>query len=145
MKSRLLLGILVLVLVPACGGGDDDGGDGGGGGGAGDGGLITMTLDEVEGSGKTAKTELQSGPASVDVVIEMTQGESENDVIHVHRGTCDSPDESEVVHDVGFTTASLGQGQIFAPIDEVATGEYVITVHEDDTEKVVMCGAIPEQ
>jgi hypothetical protein len=141
VKRTLLLGALVVGFASACGGGDD-GGDGGGGG-SGDGGLITMNLEEVEGSGKTAKVELQPGPASVDVTMEI-QGESESDVIHVHRGTCEEPDESEIVHDVGFTSASPGQGQIFTTIDEVATGEFVLNVHEDDTEKVIMCGVIPE-
>jgi hypothetical protein len=142
VKLRLLLGMLVVGMASACGG-DDDGGNGGGGGGGG-GGVQSVTLEAVEGSGKSGKAELQPGPASVDVTIEVTQGQSEGDFIHVHRGTCDSPDESEVVHDLGFTTASLGQGQIFTTINEVTTGEFVINIHEDDTEKVIMCGAIPE-
>ncbi len=145
MKLRLLLGTLVVGLVSACGGSDDSssGGGGGGGGGGGDGTLV-VKLDAVGGSGKTGKAELYPGPASVDVTIEMTKGQSESDVIHVHKGTCDSPSK-EVAHDLGFTTASLGQGQIFQTLDEVATGEYVIDVHEDETPKVIMCGVIPEQ
>jgi hypothetical protein len=145
VKLRLLLGLVVVGLATACGGGDDDGGSGGGGGGGGgaDAGVVNVTLAEQGGSGKSGKAQLFSGAASTDVTIEIT-GSSENDPIHVHSGTCDAPGE-EIVHDVGFTTASLGHGQIFVTIDQVATGEYVLDIHDAQTDKVIMCGAIPEQ
>ena len=141
MKLRLVLGVVVLGLATACGGGDD-----GGAGGSGDGGeagVIDMKLDEMNNSGKSGTAQLQAGAASTDVTIEI-KGKSDLDPIHVHTGTCDNPG-SEVVHDVGFTNADLGQGQIFVPINEVATGEFILDIHDDQTNKVIMCGAIPKQ
>jgi hypothetical protein len=130
---------MLVGLTSACGGGGDDGGGGGGGGG----GTVAVTLEEQNGSGKSGTAELHSGAASTDVTIEI-MGTSDLDPIYVRSGTCDSPG-SEVVHDLGFTTANLGQGQIFVPIDEVATGEFILTIEDDKTMKPVMCGVIPAQ
>ena len=140
MKLRLVLGVMLVGLTSACGGGGDDGGGGGGGGG---GGTVAVTLEEQNGSGKSGTAELHSGAASTDVTIEI-MGTSDLDPIYVRSGTCDSPG-SEVVHDLGFTTANLGQGQIFVPIDEVATGEFILTIEDDKTMKPIMCGVIPAQ
>lgn len=139
MKLRLVLGVMLVGLTSACGGGGDDGGGGGGGGG----GTVAVTLEEQNGSGKSGTAELHSGAASTDVTIEI-MGTSDLDPIYVRSGTCDSPG-SEVVHDLGFTTANLGQGQIFVPIDEVATGEFILTIEDDKTMKPIMCGVIPAQ
>jgi hypothetical protein len=140
VKLRLVLGVMLVGLAPACGGGGDGGGDGGGGGG---GDTVKVTLDEQNSSGKSGTAELFPGAASTDVTIEI-QGTSDLDPIYVRSGTCDSPG-SEVVHDIGFTTANLGQGQIFVPLDEVATGEYILTIEDDKTMEPIMCGAIPAQ
>lgn len=140
MKLRLVLGVMLVGLASACGGGGDGGGGGGGGGGDG---TVAVTLEEQNGSGKSGNAELHAGPASTDVTIEIT-GMSDLDPIYVRSGTCDSPG-SEVVHDIGFTTANLGQGQIFVPIDEVATGEFILTIEDDKTMKPIMCGVIPAQ
>jgi hypothetical protein len=140
VKLRLVLGVMLVGLAPACGGGGDGGGGGGGGGG---GDTVKVTLDEQNGSGKSGTAELFPGAASTDVTIEI-QGTSDLDPIYVRSGTCDSPG-SEVVHDIGFTTANLGQGQIFVPLDEVATGEYILTIEDDKTMEPIMCGAIPAQ
>ena len=139
MKLRLVLGVMLVGLASACGGG----GDGGGGGGGGGGGTVAVTLEEQNGSGKSGTAELHSGAASTDVTIEI-MGTSDLDPIYVRSGTCDSPG-SEVVHDLGFTTANLGQGQVFVPIDEVATGEFILTIEDDKTMKPIMCGVIPAQ
>ena len=72
------------------------------------------------------------------------QGTSDLDPIYVRSGTCESPG-SEVVHDIGFTAADLGQGQIFVPLNEVATGEFILTIEDDKTMKPIMCGVIPAQ
>ncbi|HET9324581.1 MAG TPA: hypothetical protein VFO03_11945 [Gaiellaceae bacterium] len=146
MKLRLVLGVLVLGLATACGGGDDSSsGSGGGGGGSGDNdsGTVKVTLEEQNGSGRSGTAELFPGAASTDLTLEIN-GTSDNDPIYVRSGTCDAPGK-EVVHDVGFTTANLGQGQIFETIDQVATGEYILSVEDGKTTKPIMCGQIPEQ
>jgi hypothetical protein len=61
-----------------------------------------------------------------------------------HKGTCDLP-SSEVAHDVGFTTAGLGQGSAYVLIGEIATGEYVLDVHHPSGDKIIACGVIPKQ
>jgi hypothetical protein len=137
VKLRLLLGMFLIGLAAACGG------DGGGGGGAGGDETIKVPLEEMNNSGKSGTAELFPGAASVDVTIEV-KGQSDLDPIHVHKGTCEAPGE-EVVHDLGFTTANLGQGQIFVTMDEVATGEFVIDIHDDQNDKVLMCGLIPKR
>jgi hypothetical protein len=141
VKLRLLLGMCVLGLATACGG-DSDGGGGGGGGGSGD--TVSVTLEAKNNSGKSGTAELFPGAASTDVTLEVMGGQSDLDPIHVHRGTCDSPG-AEIVHDLGFTTAGLGQSQIFETIDKVTTGEFVIDIHDDQNDEVIMCGAIPAQ
>jgi hypothetical protein len=139
VKLRLAFGMMIVGLASACGG--SDGGGGGGGGGGGD--TVKVTLEEQNSSGKSGTAELFPGTVSTEVTIEV-KGTSENDPIYVRGGTCESPG-SEIVHDIGFTTANLGQGQIFVPLNEVATGEYVLTVEDDQTMKPVMCGVIPAQ
>ena len=104
---------------------------------------VAVTLEEQNGSGKSGTAELHAGAASTDVTVEI-QGNSDLDPIYVRSGTCDAPG-AEVVHDIGFTTANLGQGQIFVPINEVATGEFILTVEDDKTMKPIMCGVIPAQ
>jgi hypothetical protein len=138
----MLIGVVVVGMATACGGGNEGGG-GGGGGGDTEGGIVKITLDEMNGSGKSATGELHSGAASVDVTLEI-DGPSESEPIHVHKGTCDAPGE-EIAHDIGLTAASLGTGQIFVTLPEVATGEYVMDIHKADGTDVVMCGVIPKQ
>ena len=140
MKLRLVLGMMVVGMASACGGGDDDGGSGGEGGGSGDD-IVKVTLEEQNNSGKSGTAELHAGAASTDVTIEI-KGTSELDPIYVRSGTCEAPG-SEVVHDLGFTTANLGQGQIFDTINNVATGEFILTIEDDQTMKPIMCGVIP--
>ena len=140
MKLRLVLGVMLVGLASACGGGGDGGGGGGGGGGDEP---VAVTLEEQNGSGKSGTAELHAGAASTDVTVEI-QGTSDLDPIYVRSGTCDAPG-AEVVHDIGFTTANLGQGQIFVPINEVATGEFILTIEDDKTMKPIMCGVIPAQ
>jgi hypothetical protein len=137
---RLVLGLMLVGLGSACGGGGDGGG-GGGGGGESD--TVKVTLEEQNSSGKSGTAELFPGAASTDVTIEI-QGTSDLDPIYVRGGTCDSPG-TEVVHDIGFTAANLGQGQIFESIDNVATGEFILTVEDDMTMEPIMCGVIPAQ
>jgi hypothetical protein len=139
VKLRLVLGVMLVGLASACGGG----GEGGGGGGGGGGDTVKVTLDEQNDSGKSGTAEMFPGAASTDVTIEI-QGTSDLDPIYVRSGTCEAPG-SEVVHDIGFTTANLGQGQIFVPLEEVATGEFILTIEDDKTMKPIMCGVIPAQ
>ena len=141
MKLRLVLGVMLVGLASACGGGGDGGGGSGGGGGGDE--PVAVTLEEQNGSGKSGTAELHAGAASTDVTVEI-QGTSDLDPIYVRSGTCDAPG-AEVVHDIGFTTANLGQGQIFVPINEVATGEFILTIEDDKTMKPIMCGVIPAQ
>jgi hypothetical protein len=140
---RRSLFIAVVLVLAGCGG-DDDGG-GGGGGGSEEGGVVTFMLEEMNDSGKSGTAELHSSAASTDVTIELEPARGDNEPIHVHQGTCDEP-AAEVAHDVGFTTAGLGQGQIFVTIDQVTTGEFVLDIHSaSNPDEVIMCGAIPEQ
>ncbi len=141
VRLRLVLGLMLVGLASACGGGGDDGGSGGGGGEGSD--TVKVTLEEQNGSGKSGTAEMFPGAASTDVTIEIV-GESDLDPIYVRSGTCDSPG-AEIVHDIGFTAANLGQGQIFESIDNVATGEFILTVEDDKTMEPIMCGVIPAQ
>ena len=141
MKLRLVLGLMLVGLASACGGGGDGGGGSGGDSEGGD--TVKVTLDEQNGSGKSGTAEMFPGAASTDVTIEI-QGTSDLDPIYIRSGTCDAPG-AEIVHDIGFTTANLGQGQIFVPLNEVATGEYILVIEDDKTMEPIMCGAIPEQ
>jgi hypothetical protein len=143
---RGLLAVTVLTLA-GCGG--DGGGNGGGGGGAVGGGEdvqpVTIQLKEMNNSGKSGTAELQAGAASTDITIELKPPQGDNEPIHIHTGTCDSPG-AEVVHDIGFTTAGLGQGQAFVALPELTTGEYVLDIHSaQNPDEVVMCGAIPKR
>jgi hypothetical protein len=141
--TRGLLALSALTLA-ACGG--DGGGNGSGGGGSGDDiQPVTIMLEEQNNSGKSGTAELQPGAASTDITIELQPPQGDNEAIHIHTGTCDSP-AAEVAHDIGFTTAGLGQGQAFVSLPELTTGEYVLDIHSaKNPDEVIMCGAIPEQ
>ena len=140
--TRGVLALSVLTLA-ACGG-DGNGGAGGGGGGD-DIQPVTIMLEEQNNSGKSGTAELQPGAASTDITIELQPPQGDNEAIHIHTGTCDSPG-AEVVHDIGFTTAGLGQGQAFVTLPELTTGEFVLDIHSArNPDEVIMCGAIPEQ
>jgi hypothetical protein len=136
----------MLMTLAGCGGGSDgDGSAGGGGGGsAEDSDTMRFTLDEMNGSGTMANVEMFPGAASTEFTIELQPPNGDNQPIHVHKGTCDSP-SSEVAHDIGFTTAGLGQGSAYALIGDVATGEYILDLHNPAGTKVIACGVIPEQ
>jgi hypothetical protein len=138
-----LLPFMVLMLA-ACGG-DGGGSAGGGGGGSGDDiQPVTVTLEEMNGSGKSGTAELHPGAASTDLTIALEPPQGDNETIHIHKGTCDSP--GEVAHDIGFTTAGLGQGQAFVNLPELTTGEFVVDIHSaKNPDQVIMCGAIPQQ
>jgi hypothetical protein len=142
--TRGVLALSVLTLA-ACGG--DGGGNGGAGGGGGGDDIqpVTIMLEEQNNSGKSGTAELQPGAASTDITIELQPPQGDNEPIHIHTGTCDSPG-AEVVHDLGFTTAGLGQGQAFVNLPELTTGEFVLDIHSArNPDEVIMCGAIPEQ
>jgi hypothetical protein len=139
---------VVLLALAGCGGdggGNGNGGSGGGGGGGDDIQPVTIMLKEMNNSGKSGTAELQAGAASTDITIALEPPEGDNESIHIHTGTCDSPG-AEVVHDVGFTTAGLGQGQAFVLLPELTTGEYILDIHSaKNPDEVIMCGAIPKR
>jgi hypothetical protein len=140
--TRGVLALSVLTLA-ACGGDGD--GNGGGGGGGDDIQPVTIMLEEQNNSGKSGTAELQPGAASTDITIELQPPQGDNEPIHIHTGTCDSPG-AEIVHDIGFTTAGLGQGQAFVNLPELTTGEFILDIHSArNPDEVIMCGAIPEQ
>jgi hypothetical protein len=143
--TRGVLALSVLTLA-ACGGdGGGDGGSAGGGGGGDDVQPVTITLEEMNNSGKSGVAELQPGAASTDITIELMPPQGDNEPIHIHTGTCDSPG-AEVAHDIGFTAAGLGQGQAFVNLPDLTTGEYVLDIHSaQNPDEVLMCGAIPER
>ena len=133
-----------MVLAVAGCGGDGDGG--GGGGGAGDDiEPVTINLQEMNNSGKSGTAELHPSATSTEITIALEPAEGDNEPIHIHTGTCASPN-AEVAHDVGFTTTGLGQGQAFVTLPELTTGEYVLDIHSaQNPDEVIMCGAIPER
>lgn len=143
-------GLLAVMVLAFAGCGGDGGGNGGGGAGGGGGGgedvqPLTVQLEEMNNSGKSGTAEFQSGAASTDVTIALMPAQGDNEPIHIHTGTCDSPG-AEVVHDLGFTTAGLGQGQAFVTLPDLTTGEYVIDIHSaQNPDEVIMCGAIPQR
>jgi hypothetical protein len=147
VKRTLVLGGMLMTLA-GCGGGGESGGSsggtGGGGGGGGDSETMRFKLDEMNSSGTSANVEMFPGAASTEFTIELQPPRGDNQPIHVHKGTCDSPG-SEVVHDIGFTTAGLGQGSAYVTIGEVATGEYVLDLHSPNGDKLLACGVIPKQ
>ena len=106
---------------------------------------MTLQLEEMNNSGKSGTAELQSGAASTDITIALEPAQGENEPIHIHKGTCESP-EGEVAHDLGFTTAGLGQGQAFVTLPELTTGEYVLDIHSaQNPDEVIMCAPIPKR
>jgi hypothetical protein len=138
----------VVLALSACGG--DSGGNGGGGASGGGGGgddvrPVTLQLKEMNNSGKSGTAELQAGAASTDITIELQPPQGDNEPIHIHTGTCESPG-AEVVHDIGFTTVGLGQGQAFVPLPELTTGEYVLDIHSaQNPDELIMCAPIPKR
>jgi hypothetical protein len=139
-----VLAVAVLALA-GCGGGGGNGGGGAGGGGGDDVAPVTVTLEEMNNSGKSGTAELQAGAASTEIAIALEPAQGDNEAIHIHTGTCDSPGEA-VEHDIGFTTAGLGQGQAFVTLPQLTTGEYVLDVHSaKNPDEVIMCGQIPER
>jgi hypothetical protein len=131
---------LAVVSLVACGGD----GSGGGGGGGDDVSPVMVTLEEMNSSGKSGTAELQAGAASTDLTIALEPAQGNNEPVHIHKGTCDSP--GEVAHDLGFTTAGLFQGSAFVLLPELTTGEYVLAVKSaQNPDEVIMCGAIPER
>ncbi|HVD26785.1 MAG TPA: hypothetical protein VNB86_12430 [Gaiellaceae bacterium] len=145
MRKTLVLGGMMMTLAGCGGGGGESGGSAGGGGGsAEESDTMNFKLDEMNSSGTTANVEMFPGAASTEFTIELKPPKGDNQPIHVHKGTCDSP-SSEVAHDVGFTTAGLGQGSAYVLIDDVATGEYVLDIHNPAGTKVISCGVIPKQ
>jgi hypothetical protein len=135
---------LMVFMLAACGG--DGGGSAGGGGGGGgeDVQPVTITLEEMNNSGKSGTAELQPGAASTEIAIALEPGQGDNETIHIHKGTCDSP--GEVAHDIGFTSSGLAQGQAFVNLPELTTGEFVVDIHSaTKPDQVIMCGAIPER
>jgi hypothetical protein len=135
---------MVMTLAGCGGGGGESDGGGGSGGSAEESDTMTFKLDEMNGSGTSANVEMFPGAASTDFTSELKPPNGDNQPIHVHKGPCDSP-SSEVAHDIGFTTAGLGQGSAYVLIDEVATGEYVLDIHSPNGKKVWACGVIPKQ
>jgi hypothetical protein len=135
----------VVLTLAGCGGGGNSNGSGGGGGGSEDIQPVTIQLEEMNNSGKSGTAELQPGAVSTDITLALEPPEGDNETIHIHTGTCDSPG-AEVAHDIGFTTAGLGQGQAFVNLPELTTGEFVLDIHSaKNPDEVIMCGAIPEQ
>jgi hypothetical protein len=147
MKRSLLA--LMVVSLAGCGGGGgngDGGGGGEGGGGGSDVGYVDMTLKQVGGSGTVGTATLQAGADSAEVTLQLTNAD-DGAALHIHEGSCADPaGDAEVAHDLGIVNVNLGQAILAAPLEEVATGEFYIDVHDArDPNKVVACGVIPEQ
>ena len=146
-RSSLVPGILVLVLavfaLAACGGGGDDGGGGGdeAGGGAGE---TTIALNEVGGSGQSGSATLTADGAKTNVLIVVDGGGSSGtQPAHIHEGTCAqlNPEPAygllEVQNDFSDSTVDVS-------LDTLIAGDYAINLHMSpaNLETYTSCGNI---
>jgi hypothetical protein len=142
-----LLAVMVLALA-GCGG-DGGNGNGGGGGGSATGeeeGTINVTLAEKDGSGSSGVAVIHPGAGSAEVTLELMNA-ADGAQMHIHQGSCaTAAGDTPVEHDLGFVTTNLGQAILAVPMQEVASGENYIDLHDAaDPSKIDACGMIPEQ
>lgn len=145
-RSSLVPGILVMVLavfaLAACGGGGND--EGGGGdetsGGAGE---VTITLNEVAGSGQTGTATLTADATITNVLIVIEGGSSGTQPAHIHKGTCEQLNP-EPAYGLLEVQNDFSQSTVDVPLDTLIAGEYAINLHMSpaNLETYTSCGNI---
>ncbi len=137
LLSALALTIVAILAFAACGGDDDSDGA------AAEGEVVTVTLDEQNGSGQSGTAELTAaGDAQTTVVLELSNPPDNAQPVHIHTGACAD------LGDVAFPLTNLEGGTSETTVDVSLTdlqgGGYAINAHEseENIQNYVACGDI---
>ena len=142
LVPKILVMTLAVLALAACGGGGND--EGGGGdetnSGADD---ITITLDEVAGSGQTGTATLAADGTVTNVLIVIEGGSSGTQPAHIHEGTCEQLNP-EPAYGLNEVQNDFSDSTVEVPLDTLIAGEYAINLHVSpaDLETYTSCGNI---
>src|SRR5579872_384710 len=91
--------------------------------------------------GKTGTATLQQLPGGVGILVEMAGGQNGTQTVHIHTGSCASPNP---IPRYTLTDIVDGSSRTMVPgisLDDLLKGQYVIDVHESsaDSQRYVAC------
>ncbi len=154
-KIRLVLVVVlagVLAIAGAACGGDEDDGEAVNGttpaenGGQEDfqAGSLTVHLGE-RGDGQYGEATLtELGEGQTQLILELFDGPEEQQMAHVHEGTCD--DLGPIRHDLNQLDNGRSQTRVDARLNKLLEGDFAVDVHSSDDRDAdrVICAEIQE-
>ena len=106
---------------------------------------VTIPLGELDGSGQSGSATLTARGAMTEVVLNISSGALETELVHVHTGQCGDA-LGGVAHPLTNFVGGSGVSvtMVDASLDSIRTGDFAINAHKKDEPGVyTACGNIP--
>jgi hypothetical protein len=107
--------------------------------------VITVDLDEVDGSGVEGSARLVASNGSSDVEVLITAGLEDDGEYSasIYEGTCDDP--GDVAHELEDLEGGVSESEIDVDLIDLMESDHSISIYTDgDEDERVACGDIPE-
>ena len=144
MRRKTMLALLTLAtglfVLAGCGGDDDGGGDAGGDA---DGGEVTVTLAEQNGSGQSGTATLSpAGEGATLVVLEIANPGADPQPVHIHAGSC--AELGDVAYPLANLEGGASESTVNVALADIQGGGFAINAHESEANiaNYTACGDI---
>ena len=106
--------------------------------------VVTVSMDELNSSGQTGTAMLTAQGSSTEVVVSLSAGALQSELMHIHSGSCGNL--GGVVHPL--TSFSGGSGEssttVSATLDDLLGGNFTINAHKaGEAGLYTACGNLP--
>lgn len=147
---RLPLGALLLLLLPvlflaACGGNSDSDSEGAAVGAAASSDNVIVELAELNGSGESGTATLTAMGDRTRVVLELRNPTTDSQPAHVHEGSCGPGLNAQPLHGLLNVIQGRSETTVNVPLSELTAGGLAINVHQSNAnlDRYVACGNLP--
>jgi YVTN family beta-propeller protein len=107
--------------------------------------LVTFSLDEENNSGQSGQATLTGQNGQTEVVLVLSPGTLESELVHIHTGQC-GPSLGGIVFPLTSFVDGSGESvtTVDAPLGSLLTGDFAINTHQQGQPSVfTACGNIP--
>ena len=113
---------------------------------AGDQEVLLVALGEQNDSGQTGWASLTANGDKTEVVVSVSRGNVESELIHIHSGSCGGDTLGGVVHGLTRITGGVSVTTVDATLASLRTGDFAINSHKKGEPAVyTTCGNIPTE
>ena len=108
--------------------------------------VVQITLSELNGSGQSGTATLTELGGGTQVVLSLSVGALETELVHIHLGQCGADNLGDIEHDLTSFVGGSGDSttMVDVSLDSLQGGNHAINSHEtDNAGNYTACGNIP--